>query len=381
MGNRVLLVRGGELPLTSGFGRAHNATVERLQSGLVSGWEILQEVNHAIDDAGALKRLKRRWFTHPRNVKNTALQTRPDLIHITDQEQAHLVPKNISCPVVVTVHDLFLIDPKVMQTDWGPIELGNKNPGIIRSMDISRLKKGLSRADLAICISEKTATHLAQLMPKIPVQIVPNSVDVKARDPRIHLRERPELDSDSTHLLVVGSEDRRKAIEFVFDVISELDPETRQNIVIHKVGAESDPRAESRLKERANKLRIRLKWHGRVDEEKLIALEQHVDALLFPSAAEGFGLPVVEAMASGCPVLVNDLGAQNEHPPDSCILPPFDISSWKNAIMEINTERISQSSYQRHPREDLILAASGYSAKQVSNLHSQAYSRALELKK
>ena len=51
MGNRVLLVRGGELPLTSGFGRAHNATVERLESGLVSGWQILQEVNHAMDDA------------------------------------------------------------------------------------------------------------------------------------------------------------------------------------------------------------------------------------------------------------------------------------------------------------------------------------------
>ena len=135
------------------------------------------------------------------------------------------------------------------------------------------------------------------------------------------------------------------------------------------------------LKEKAEKLRIRLKWHGKVDEEKLIALEQHVDALLFPSAAEGFGLPVVEAMASGCPVLVNDLGAQNEHPPDSCILPPFDISSWKNAIMKINTERISQSSDHRPPREDLILAASLYSAKQVSNLHAQAYSKALELKK
>ena len=113
----------------------------------------------------------------------------------------------------------------------------------------------------------------------------------------------------------------------------------------------------------------------------MIALEQHVDALLFPSAAEGFGLPVVEAMASGCPVLVNDLGAQNEHPPASCILPAFDISSWKNAIMKINNERISQSSDHRSPREDLILAASVYSAKQVSNLHSQAYSKALELKK
>ncbi len=381
MGNRVLLVRGGELPITSGFGRAHNATVQRLESGLVSGWEIIQEVNHPMDDVGALKRLRRRWFTHPRNVKNTAKHTNPDLIHITDQEQAHLVPKNISCPVVITVHDLFLLDPKVMESGWGPIEIGKKNPGIVRSMDIRRLKRGLSRADLAICISKETATHLAQLMPKIPIQIVPNSVDVEARDPRINLRQRPDLDSDSTHLLVVGSEDRRKAIAFVLDVISELDPDTRRNIVVHKVGAESDPQAESRLKEKAEKLRIRLKWHGKVDEEELIALEQHVDALLFPSAAEGFGLPVVEAMASGCPVLVNDLGAQNEHPPDSCILPPFDISSWKNAIMKINAERISQGSNYRSPREDLIVAASIYSANQVSNLHSQAYSKALELKK
>ena len=381
MGNRVLLVRGGKLPITSGFGRAHNATLQRLESGLVSGWEIVQEVNHTLENVGPLRRVRRRWFTHPKKVKDAVLETNPDLIHITDQEQAHLVPRNISCPIVITVHDLFLLDPKVLQTNWGPIKIGNQNPGIIRSMDINRLKRGLSRADLAICISKKTAQHLAQLIPDLPVEIVPNSVDVEARDPRINPRRRPELDSDSTHLLVVGSEDPRKAIEFVLDVIGELDPKVRQNIILHKVGAESNSSEESRLREKAEQLRIRLKWHGKVDEEKLIALEQHVDALLFPSAAEGFGLPVVEAMASGCPVLVNDLGAQNEHPPDSCILPPFDISSWKNAILKINTDRISRGSKYRSPREDLIVLASVYSAKQVSVLHSHAYSKALELKK
>jgi len=379
MGNRVLLVRGGELPITSGFGRAHNATIQRLESGLVSDWEIIQEVNHAMDDLSALKRLRRRWFTHPRNVKSVAINTNPDLIHITDQEQAHLVPKNISCPVVITVHDLFLLDPKVIQTEWGPIEIGNCNPGMVRRMDIRRLKKGLSRANLAICISKRTAEHFSKLMPNIPTVIVPNSVDVDARNPALNLRPKPDLDSDSLHLLVVGSEDRRKALGFVLDVIGDLEPEIRHSIVLHKIGAESDSLAESRLKEHAAKLRVRLKWHGKVEEENLIALEQHVDALLFPSAAEGFGLPVVEAMASGCPVLVNDLGAQNEHPPESCILPPFDISSWKDAIMKMNEERISRGSNNRPPREDLIVAASAYSAAQVSVFHSQAYSKALEL--
>ncbi|HJM66038.1 MAG TPA: glycosyltransferase [Candidatus Thalassarchaeaceae archaeon] len=381
MGKRALLVRGGALPISSGFGRAHQATVQRLKSGLVSGWEILKEIDHKIDDAGSIKRLRRRWFSHPGHVQKIANQQQPDLIHITDQEQAHLVPKNAHCPVVVTVHDLFLFDPTVMQTSWGPIDIGNRKTGFVRRMDLQRLKKGLRRADLAICISQATADHLSRLIPGMPTVIVPNSVDLKARDPRTNLRPRPELPEDSLHLLIVGSEDRRKALGFVLDVIGKIDSEIRHQIVVHKVGAESDSFAEKRLKEHASKLDVNLRWHGKVEEEELIALEQHCDALLFPSAAEGFGLPVVEAMASGCPILVNDLGAQNEHPPSSCILPPFDISSWRDAILKMNQERIARGSTNRLPRDDLLEAASSYSVEAISSFHTDAYATAIELKK
>ncbi len=380
MGKRALLVRGGALPLSSGFGRAHQDTVQRLNSGLVSGWEILTEIEHEIDDAGPLKRLRRRWFSHPSHVQKIANQQQPDLIHITDQEQAHLVPKPVNCPVVVTVHDLFLFDPTKMQTSWGPIEIGDQKTGIVRSMDLQRLKKGLRRVDLAICISQATADHLSRLIPEIPTVIVPNSVDVESRDPRTNLRPRPDLREDTLHLLIVGSEDRRKALGFVLDVIAEIDSEVRHQIVVHKVGAESDSYAEKRLKEHASRLDVNLRWHGKVEEEELIALEQHCDALLFPSAAEGFGLPVVEAMASGCPVLVNDLGAQNEHPPSSCILSSFDLSSWRDAIMKMHQERIARGSTNRTPRVDLIEAASSYSAESISSFHSDAYGRAIELK-
>tara|TARA_B100001996_G_scaffold131444_1_gene99942 strand:+ start:1208 stop:2434 length:1227 start_codon:yes stop_codon:yes gene_type:complete len=381
MGKRALLVRGGALPTSSGFGRAHHATVQRLKSGLVSGWEILKEIDHKIDDAGPLKRLRRRWFSHPSIVQKIANQQQPDLIHITDQEQAHLVPKHANCPVVVTVHDLFLFDPTEMQTSWGSIKIGDRKTGIVRRMDLQRLKKGLRRADLAICISQATADHLSRLIPEIPTAIVPNSVDVDARDPRKNLRSRPHLTEDSLHLLIVGSEDRRKALGFVLDVIGEIDSDVRPQIVVHKVGAESDSFAEKRLKDHASRLDVNLTWHGKVEEEDLIALEQHCDALLFPSAAEGFGLPVVEAMASGCPVLVNDLGAQNEHPPPSCILPPFDISSWKDAILKMNQERIARGSTNRSPRIDLIESASSYSIESISSFHNDAYAAAIELKK
>ena len=69
-----------------------------------------------------------------------------------------------------------------MQTDWGPVEVGNKKSRNSTFNGHQSSKRGLHRADLAICISKKTATHLTQLMPKIPVHIVPNSVDVEARD-------------------------------------------------------------------------------------------------------------------------------------------------------------------------------------------------------
>ena len=373
MGKRALLVRGGALPISSGFGRAHDTTVQRLTSGSVNGWEIIGEVDHPIDDTGAINRLRRRWFSHPSHVQRIANEKSPDLIHITDQEQAHLVPKNSPCPVVVTVHDLFLFDSKKMNTNWGEIEIGDLNPGIFRRMDLRRLKKGLHRADLAICISQATANHLATIMPDLPSVVVPNSVDVENRDPRKNLRTRPDLSEDSLHLLVVGSEDRRKAIGFVLDVIGELEDEIRDRIVVHKVGAESNSLAEKRLKEHASKLNVNLRWHGKVEEENLIALEQHCDALLFPSAAEGFGFPVVEAMASGCPVLVNDLGAQNEHPPQSCILPAFDKSSWKEAIVKLDEERIARGSSFRAPRVDLLDVASAYSNAIIGHQHQIAY--------
>ena len=50
----------------------------------------------------------------------------PSIVHITDQEQAHLVPTNSEYPVVVTIHDLFHLDPQVLNTAWGPIQIGQK---------------------------------------------------------------------------------------------------------------------------------------------------------------------------------------------------------------------------------------------------------------
>ncbi len=377
MGKSVLVVRGGALPIESGLGRAHYAVTERLRAGLVPGWSLAGILEHSLNDGNnPVKRLRKRWSIHPRSVVSEISTVSPSIVHITDQEQAHLVPTNSGCPVVVTIHDLFHLNPQVMNTAWGPIEIGQK-PGFIRRIDIRKLIAGLQRADAALCISEATAAHVKRFLPNLRTFVVPNSVDITTRDPRIERRSPPNLDHGSMHLLLVGSEDRRKALDFALEVIGSLDTSIRREILLHKVGAESSSMSEQRLKEKATSLGVKMRWHGRVEEENLIALEQNVDALLFPSAAEGFGLPVVEAMASGCPVLVNNLGAQNEHPPNRSILPAFDHNAWCVAIKKIHASWASREGSVRPIDEEMISSAEKKSPAAIGAIQSSVYDEIL----
>ena len=110
MAKRVLLVRGGVLGRNSGLGSAHHNLADLLDSGNVPGWQIDSICEYELSPrASPFQRLWKRWFSHPRAVKkaiNASLSNGScDMVHITDQEQAHLIPKRCKLPVIVTVHD------------------------------------------------------------------------------------------------------------------------------------------------------------------------------------------------------------------------------------------------------------------------------------
>jgi glycosyltransferase involved in cell wall biosynthesis len=333
MSRQVLVVRGGALPRSSGLGRAHHDLVDRLSEQQVNGFSLGNDIEHELG-GGAFTRWRRRRSEHPLRVANAAKSNAGAILHITDQEQAHLVPKGCNIPVSVTIHDLFHLEPRRISTSLGKVNIGNRSPGFLRRQDLSHIRKGLARADLLICISEATAEEARELWPKKAIAVVPHGIDIAGYDPYSYPLPKPEgIVYSNVNLLCVGSEEPRKRIDFLVEVLGCLPSHLKDEVILHKVGAESSAKSKAKLSKRAKELGVNLHWLGRLSDIDLCGYYQHCDALLFPSVAEGFGLPPLEAMASGCPVRVSDMPAHNEVAPEEWLLPHDSVDDWVDAIV------------------------------------------------
>ena len=372
MSRRVLVVRGGALPRSSGLGRAHHDLVERLQEGHVAGFSLGDVIEHPVG-GGAFSRWRRRRTTHPQHVANSATSKESEILHISDQEQAHLVPEDCKIPVSVTIHDLFHLEPRRIQTSHGKVNIGNRSPGFLRRQDLSHIRKGLARADLLICISEATATEARELWPDKAIAVVPHGIDIGGYDPFSYPLPKPDgLDYGNVNLLCVGSEEPRKRIDFLVEVLGSLPSHLKDTVILHKVGAESSQKSKSKLSKRAKELGVNLHWVGRLADLDLCAYYQHSDALLFPSVAEGFGLPPLEAMASGCPVRVADMPAHNEVAPEEWLLPHDSVDEWVDAIVNI-----ASNDGRRQPNKHALKRAEKFSIEHWSAAISAAWSNLL----
>ena len=203
MVRRVLLARGGSLSITNGLGRAHNSIVSVLNRALVPNWTKVKVIEHQIVSNIFLSIFKR-WKQHPKLVSEETSKMGIDLLHITDQEQAHLVPYNSKIPVVVTIHDLFHIRPRTIEAGDVYISVGEQKPNMIRKRDLLRLKAGLKRADLLICISEETRADVKKLLPGKETALVRNDIDIDYWNPYLNPISRDiisEYDDTSNGIL------------------------------------------------------------------------------------------------------------------------------------------------------------------------------------
>ena len=379
MAKRVLLVRGGSLGRNTGLGAAHHNLVDMLNSGEVDGWELAGICEYPLTKtSNPISRIWNRWFSHPKRVaekiRKLAQEKACDLVHITDQEQAHLVPNNSPIPVIITVHDLFHMFPEQLQFGDERVDIGDLSPGMIRRRDLIKLKHGVRRASHLICISRHTLNAAKSNFPSVKSTCIPSGID----SARYHPDNQELIDislPDACNLLVVGSNDPRKRMKFLFEVIAKLPDEVKQGIHIHHVGNSSANSGIPQISELANSLGItNLTIHGSsVSDEYLMTLRIKCDALLFPSVSEGFGYPPIESMAAGMKVICADLPSHNELMPDNGCIPADDPDEWIKAITTLHDDYLSGDGQSNLPQKELIEHAKQYDNSVYCQRLSDAY--------
>lgn len=131
-------------------------------------------------------------------------------------------------------------------------------------------------------------------------------------------------------LLYLGSGQPHKNVTTLLHALALMDPTATVPLVIAGFDSSGSP-----LRREAEQLGIAdlVQWLGEIPEEHLPTLYSAAHAFLFPSLAEGFGFPVLEAMACGTPVICSALNVHKEITAGAAkLVHPTDRQEWKRAI-------------------------------------------------
>jgi glycosyltransferase involved in cell wall biosynthesis len=227
--------------------------------------------------------------------------------------------RDVGCPAVITVHDLAIY----RNSAWFP----GGQPLSTRLV----VPRSVLRADVIVAVSESTARDVVEFFDtdRRRIQVVHHGVS-----PRFHPMAREDLDAARARLglperfiLFVGTVEPRKNLDTLLDAWVLM--RDRPDLVI--VGSWGW-RFES-VRQKMERLGPRVHHLESVDPEELPAIYNLARALAHPAWYEGFGLPPLEAMASGTPVAASNTSSLPEIVEGAALLvPPGDVEAWRAAL-------------------------------------------------
>ncbi len=249
---------------------------------------------------------------------------------------ADLVPLGLVPPFVVTIHDLMWIEARKLASAFLPVRLAN---GAWYTWNIGRSIRGARRI---ISISEATKRAIGRVFPEHEhkVRVVRHGVDHERFDPS-KVGPRSLVDElvppGCSYSLCVGQgspyKNHPRIVRAFVRACREAQREDHKLVLVRRF-SRVDAEMNRLLAEPEVRRSVVLVPH--VTDEQLLALYGHARMLLFSSLYEGFGMPALEAMSLGLPVVASSAEAVAEVTGEAALRPdPRDEASIAAAIREL----------------------------------------------
>ncbi len=243
-----------------------------------------------------------------------ARRRKADLVH----SPATLGPAWTAMPTVITIHDmLYWSHPELMTT-----------PLYTRPV-MWMERRGAANAAHVITDSQVSADEIVKYLgfPRERLHVVPLAAEHPAAAPVV---------TDRTENLILGSGQRRphKNWDRLIRALALVEEDTRPRLIITGARGE-DPLAPVVAQAQMGEW---VELRGWVDDAELADLRSRARAMAFPTLAEGFGLPILEAMAEALPVIASDLPVLREVGGDAALwFDPLDLDSIAGALRTVAT--------------------------------------------
>jgi glycosyltransferase involved in cell wall biosynthesis len=326
----------------------HEVIATRLRPPMVRRWTRLPIVGGG-SRAQLGDRLTGRLWDYPRWLRPQRGDF--EVFHIVDHSYAHLVRTLPAERTIVTCNDTDAFEAAL---DGAGSRLGPSRLLAAHVLD------GIARASHVACISEATRQDL---LATSRVDASRTSVIYLGAHPSCTPVPDPPADAEIDRLLGprgfevlhVSSTIPRKRIDVLLETFSRF-RRARPDARLVRVGG-ALTQEHARLAERLEitEALVQLPF---LERSQLAALYRRASVVVLPSDREGFGLPVVEAMACGTPVIASDIPALREVGGSAALYaPPGDVNRWAEALEQVVAEQSDPAAHERRRAACLNAAA------------------------
>lgn len=285
-----------------------------------------------------------------------------DLYHA----MAFVAPLILSKPMVVTVYDLtFMRYPERLSA--------------ARRLYL-RLFTGLTcqRAKRVLAISQSTGDDLHHLLgiPIDKIDVTPLGYDTTIYRPLPEsqiaaFRQRNGL--PERFWLFIGTLEPRKNLPVLLEAYAKLPPSERLPLILAGGKGWGVDEIEATIARLG--LSDEVSLPGFLPADEIALWYNAAEAFIYPSVFEGFGLPVLEAMACGTPVITSNVSSLPEVAGDAGLcIPPQDVDAWENALHQAYHD----ANWRDSAREKGLIAAQQFRWETTAQLTLESYRRAID---